>query len=86
MNIHCLLGNVTLDTWQLTAMGRINNSGDKKCYGGAFIFQSTSAPFCLTENENWCSYLLSYMQRGGQSGAIFIGTAGYIAYINTRKA
>lgn len=58
MNIRCLLGDVTLVTWQITATRRINNSGDRKYYGSAFIFQSTSASLCLLENENRCSYCL----------------------------
>lgn len=45
-SIHRLLGDL-LDTWWITATRRINNSGDRKFYGGTFIFQSASASLCL---------------------------------------
>lgn len=86
MNIHCPLGDVTLDTWQITAVRRINNLGDRKCHESAFIFQPISASLCLAGNKNWCSYLLSYTQRGGQPESVFIPTGGCMAYPSTRKA
>lgn len=51
-SIYCPLGDVTLDTWQITAVRRINNLGDRKCHGSAFIFSAYLSFPLLSRERN----------------------------------
>jgi len=44
MNIHCPLGDVTLDTWQITAVRRINNSGGRMLWKLLYFFSLFQLP------------------------------------------